>query len=268
MITPPIFGGLYRCIGMKCVMLFMATTPLLLLIGVAEATPNNMTILYMPVYFNDTINFTQTHEPTITAEEQLDGWFDVPDRLFIVWTSCGEDVHAVYGSIVGTIGLCYEAVKYLYQTWDIDEVGIRGQNQTSYTTTNLKMIFLHELGHAVIKEWDLGEEFRMTDAEYYADTFMLYMVLRDITPEDALALRSIWSMFMYYLEEDYYDSLFGLRYDELNCAIYGKYPELYDEPPPFLPVDHRSYCDSLYDDIVQTWDTVLEHRQLHYKWNP
>lgn len=240
-----------------------------LTVGEAEAAPNNMTVLYMPVQDDPVIKLLSDVEPLITGEHLLDGWFDIPDRLFAVWTSCGQDHNAFYSKDVGAIVMCYEMHNFV----TVLAVNLHSPDEAKlfeFYINNLLFIFLHELGQGIMHEWGSPDDWPSTtedDDGVRGDSFAVYVMLREATQHRAVQYVLQLEALTQALADSGHVEGTDPTVEYFACMVYGKYPDSYDSLEMFLP-PHHSDCSSRYDSLVSTWELLIEYRRANYEWNP
>ena len=240
-----------------------------LTVGEAEAAPNNMTVLYMPVQDDPVIKLLSGVEPLITGEHLLDGWFDIPDRAFVVWTSCGQDHSAFYNKDVGAIVMCYEMHNFVVML----SVNLHSPDEAKmfeFYIDSLLFTFLHELGQSVMHEWSSPEDRSSTtedDGEVWGDSFAMYAMLREAPQHRAVQhVLNLEALTQALADSEYTEGTDPIV-EHFACMVYGKYPDSYDSLETFLP-SHHSECSSRYYSLVSTWEFLIEQRQANHEWNP
>ena len=201
-----------------------------------------------PVYYGVRL-WLMENEPHIIGEYGDRFLNDVA----IVFDECGE-ANATYTPYSYTITMCYELAV------DVAEQH-RETLGTEVVAPTLRWIFMHELGHAVIRQYDLPITGSEEDA---ADQFATIMLLDEGVP----GMTGILGMAAIYVETDGYQPVWGVhsldsqRYYNMICLAYGKYLDDPEMGVGFLresiPGNRVIHCPGEYERAQAAWDTLLE----------
>ena len=198
-------------------------------------------------------------------EETADGLnktLALPEDVTLSFAECGE-VNASYDPGRRRVTVCYELVDDLYDAFrddakDDEELDERVVGATVF-------VLYHEVGHALVRVYRLPVTGREEDAVDQLSTYLL----TDGTGEgEAAALDAAESL---YRDENagsgegeprYWDehSLDQQRFYNIVCWVYGQDEEKYRSivADGVLPAERAERCADEYDQIEQSWTTLLK----------
>ena len=201
-----------------------------------------------PVYYGVRL-WLMENEPYIIGEY---GSLRFLEDVAIVFDECGE-ANASYTPYSYTITMCYELVVHITEQH-------RETLGTEIVAPTLRWIFMHELGHAVIHQYDLPITGSEEDA---ADQFATIMLLNEGFP----GMTGILGMAAIYVQQDGYQPVWGVhsldsqRYYNMICLAYGKYLDDPEMGVGFLresiPENRVIHCPGEYDRAQTAWDALL-----------
>lgn len=132
-----------------------------------------------------------------------------------------------------------------------------------YVESNLLSVFYHELGHALIDIQGLPIFGQEEDA---ADVLSVFLI--DAFWEEESAVQIAYdSAFGFQAEADQYEPIFWdthgpdqQRYYNLVCVFYGANPDEREDVAQELglPEERAEWCDTEYDQAVQSWGAALD----------
>lgn len=180
-----------------------------------------------------------------------------PRDIDIVFAECGEE-NAFYDPEIVEVRMCYDLIqKYAdifveaYQGEYSDEVILAG-----YFT------FLHELGHALVDQYQLPIIVREEDV---VDSFATILLLQ--TGEEDALIAGIEQFDIDAEEDEALDelpfwgehSLSIQRVYSITCLVYGSNPRDYADlvENDFLPEERAEGCTEEYEQARDGWQTLL-----------
>ncbi len=205
-----------------------------ILYGLAYWSTDNRDVLLGEAFLNDTLT--------------------IPDDLVVVFDECGTS-NAFYSPTQRKITLCYELIETVALYAYDDPATESFLNITEYTSSVIRWIFMHELGHALVDVYDLPITGQEEDAVDQFATVLLVdedpwipMVAASAylyTPSDA----AFWSQHSLNLQR-HYDTL---------CLLHGHgyFDTIGSSLEALIPDERALWCSQEYDDAVHAWDTLL-----------
>lgn len=185
-----------------------------------------------------------------------------PQDINVVFAECGE-ANAFYDLDVVEITMCYELLDEFIAIF-ADDIVTDEDFDNEVIDAGL-FTFFHELGHALVHQYELPITGREEDA---VDDFAAIMLI-DIYEDEAGVLSGLWQFEEEAIEEaDYLDdlpywgehSLSSQRFYNTACLIYGSDPEGYTflVEEEHLPSDRAEGCPEEYAQKSQAWLTLIE----------
>ncbi|MEO1298023.1 MAG: DUF4344 domain-containing metallopeptidase [Cyanobacteria bacterium J06636_16] len=188
---------------------------------------------------------------------ELNNTYTFPRDIDIVFVGCGEE-NAFYDSETVEVIMCYDLIqKYAdifveeYQGNYSDEVILAGH-----------FTFLHELGHALVDQYQLPIIVREEDV---VDSFATILLLQ--TGEEDSVIAGIEQFDVDAEEDEEFDelpfwsehSLSIQRVYNISCLVYGSDPNRYAEfvGDDFLPEERAEGCPEEYEQAMEGWQTLL-----------
>lgn len=186
----------------------------------------------------------------------------LPNDINVIFTSCGES-NAYYDPSEVTITMCYELIAD-YLTIFEDNIETE-EDYANEVIDASSFTFFHELGHALIDQYELPITGNEEDA---ADNFAAIALL-DAYEDDFGVLSGMFQFDMEAGEEQenledlaYWDehSLSSQRFYNTACLIYGSDPEGFSfiVEDEYLPEDRAERCESEYEQKSSAWWTLID----------
>lgn len=189
----------------------------------------------------------------------LNETYALPEDILISFEECGES-NAFYDPSEIKISMCYELI-HQYATIFGEEANSDEEYADEIIYAGY-FTFLHELGHALIDQYELPVVGREEDA---VDS-LAAVLLVDWEEEDA-AIAGIDQFSVDAEEEEeleeipYWDehSLSLQRYYNIACLLYGSDPEEYEDwvGEDDLPEDRAEMCEEEYEQAATSWEALL-----------
>ncbi|NEO84855.1 MAG: DUF4344 domain-containing metallopeptidase [Spirulina sp. SIO3F2] len=231
------------------------------------------------VKIQDSGDILLTYDPPAIAEHQAiyeslasNGFFDAlvdelntdlafPQDIQITFTECGE-VNAFYYPDYVEVTMCYELLEQFIYIFGVED-GTDGFDDAVIDAS--LFTFFHELGHALVHQYELPITGREEDA---VDDFAAVMLI-DIYGDEAGLLSGMWQFESEAIEEQenladlpYWGehSLSTQRFYNTACLIYGSEPNTYEFliEEGALPEDRAERCPAEYEQKSRAWFTLLE----------
>lgn len=194
--------------------------------------------------------------------EDLNESLALPEDINVVFAECGE-ANAFYDLDAVEITMCYELLDEFIAIF-ADDIVTDEDFDNEVIDAGL-FTFFHELGHALVHQYELPITGREEDA---VDDFAAIMLI-DIYEDEAGVLSGLWQFEEEAIEEaDYLDdlpywgehSLSSQRFYNTACLIYGSDPEGYSflVEEDYLPSDRAEGCPEEYAQKSQAWLTLID----------
>ena len=178
----------------------------------------------------------------------------LPRDLNILGQQCGE-LNAAYYPSRHSIELCYELAPFFFAGF-IDR-GENPQQAMENTANAMAFVLLHELGHGLIGELDIGVTGGEEDA---ADDFAALLLAEQnskAAQDGALALLQLGNLseeLVFWDEHSFGEQ----RFYNILCVIYGSNPNSHSELVPLvLPPPRAQRCPEEYRRKRKGWDGIL-----------
>lgn len=195
------------------------------------------------------------------AAADLNKALSLPDDIKIRSKDCG-DANAEYNSNTQTITICYELMEHFYKLYRKD--GMNEKKADEKMNDAVRFVFLHEVGHALIYNYNLPI---MGSEEDAADRCSSYINITELGDKGVKAVLAAADAFRiesrdtsptkrnmadeHLLQEQrHYNSL---------CMIYGSNPTKYDYfvKDKYLPEERADRCPQEYQRTVDSWKNLL-----------
>jgi hypothetical protein len=212
--------------------------------------------------------YTEVHEVllrTAAFDEgvaELNDSFAFPQDIQVTFAECGEE-NAYYDPAAIEITMCYELIQRY--------VDILGEDAQSQEEIDLEVIhaglftFLHELGHALVDQYQLPVTGKEEDA---VDSFAAILLIESGEEGEDAAIAGV-DQFSIDAEEEaefeelaYWDehSLSIQRFYDMACLVYGSDPDYYADwvEDEWLPQERAEQCPFEYEQESNSWNTLLQ----------
>ena len=188
---------------------------------------------------------------------ELNNEFAFPQDISVTFDECGEE-NAFYSSEDVAITMCYELID-TYAELFYAEYGGSFDNEVIFAGY---FTFLHELGHALVDQYQLPIVAREEDV---VDAFAAFMLVRteesdaviagidqfdvDAESEAQLAELPFWDE----------HSLSEQRVYNVSCLVYGSDPDSYQDwvDDDLLPLERAEQCEEEYALAEDSWEVLL-----------
>lgn len=188
---------------------------------------------------------------------ELNTTFALPTDVWVSFDECGEE-NAFYDPETATITVCYELIKYYADS-------AHAEYQEDYAQEVIYagfFTFFHELGHALVDQYQLPVVGREEDA---VDGFATVLMLQAEEEDAVLAGMEQFDLDATYEAEQeelpLWDehSLSEQRVYNVSCLIYGSDPDGYADfiESGWLPEERADGCEAEYAQASNSWDTLL-----------
>jgi Putative metallopeptidase len=233
-----------------------------------EAIEDNGDLIlnYVPPEDETYNDISQTIQSSGYYEEVIAGLnetFAFPQDIKVTFSECGGEVNAYYGqddSGNPEITMCYELIQYYSDVFASD---LEAQEDIDLEVFYSGFFtFLHELGHALVDQYQLPITGKEEDS---VDSFAAVMLL--LTEEEDAVLRGIEQFHLDSAEETELDqssfadehSLSSQRFYNMACLVYGSNPEGYADwvGDDWLPESRAEQCPYEYEQISNSWSILL-----------
>lgn len=196
------------------------------------------------------------------AAEKLNRSLSLPRNVVLRTKDCNE-ANAFYDPNERAITICYELMGHFYRIFKS-----AGENdEKAYEKMNdaVRFVFLHELGHALIDQYDLPVAGNEEDA---ADRCSAYVNLKELGEDGVRAVYAAADAFA--IESKQGDNskrnladehlLREQRFYNSLCMIYGSDPEKHSRivEGGYLPKERAKRCQGEFRRAVASWVSLLE----------
>ncbi len=195
------------------------------------------------------------------AADKLNRSLILPNDIHLKTKDCGE-VNAFFDAKEQSVTVCYELMEHFYKVFR--STGLNEQKAYDKMFDAVRFAFLHEIGHALIENYNLPITGNEEDA---ADRCSAFINLTELGEDGVNAVLAAADAFAaeskngssskrnladeHLLQEQrFYNSL---------CMIYGsdteKYASIVDDN--YLPKERAARCPQEYERTVQSWSSLL-----------
>ena len=195
------------------------------------------------------------HDTGIAEEiaSNLNGMLRLPRDIVIAHLDCGEE-NAFYLREHSSVLMCYEMLGYI-----LGIVNAQGLSEEDVLSA-WRFVLFHELGHALIDQYNLVITGKEEDA---VDDFSSIALVESEQAHLAFQAAAFWQL----TDQDAYDglqfadthSLSPQRFFNILCTIYG-----YDTDdlgqvfaPDLLPESRAEHCQYEYQQKSRAWNVLL-----------
>ncbi|MEM8642161.1 MAG: DUF4344 domain-containing metallopeptidase [Cyanobacteria bacterium P01_G01_bin.54] len=225
----------------------------------------DLTINYVPSNveahqkIQDSLEFTEFFDELAT---DLNTLFALPQDIEVFFAECGE-ANAYYDLDNVEITMCYELIDQFMAIF-ADDI-LTEEDFDNEVIDAALFTFFHELGHALVHQYELPITGREEDA---VDDFATIMLI-DAYEDEAGVLSGLWQFELEAIEEQEYledlpywgeHSLSSQRFYNMACLIYGSDPEGYEflVAEDYLPGDRAENCPDEYEQKSNAWWSLIE----------
>jgi hypothetical protein len=194
------------------------------------------------------------------AAKQLNAALTLPRDVTIQSLDCGTP-NAFYSPDKHAMYICYELMELFFDVFKREGVSDDEANTRMFNA--IQFVFLHELGHALIHNYELGVAGKEEDV---ADQLATYVSIEEVQDGEKNALNGALTFMLLSKGQDtqklpYYDehSLGPQRYFNILCWLYGHSPQKYqDLVPKSLPEERAVRCSDEYSKFTKYWKKELK----------
>jgi Putative metallopeptidase len=194
------------------------------------------------------------------AAESSSEVFVLSRDITVSFQECGTDV-THYDASMSQIVMCYELLESFRQDFEASEV-VTAEEAPYFAMSAGLFVFLHELGHALIHDWNLPVLGREEDAADQFATVFLSFGGRDSLRLAWAAALQLWLTSQqepnqYWAWDEHSSPL--QRFYSIACLSYGSNPAEYpDLPEAILPTSQRAQCVEQSQQTIQSWAQLLQ----------
>ena len=195
------------------------------------------------------------------AADRLNRSLILPQDIYMRTKDCGQS-NAFYNPQDVSITICYELMEHFYKIFR--SVGDTDQKAYDSMFDAITFVFLHEMGHALVDQYQLPVTANEEDASDRLSSFVCIEELGDdgvraiLAAADAMRIESKMKT---KTERDMADEhlLQEQRFFNSLCMVYGSNPEKYANirEKGYLPEDRAVRCPSEYDRTANSWSELL-----------
>jgi hypothetical protein len=188
----------------------------------------------------------------------LDQAFAFPNDVTELVRDCGT-INAFYEPSTHTVNLCYELIGFFYGVFA--KAKIPGQTPTQGAMAATLFTQLHETGHALIKELNIGamgnEE---TDVDGFATVFLLKLGANGVARDGAIAMYSMLGLTG--PKPDYFNEHppSQERVAEILCLVYGSDPSANADliAKHLVEAERAPKCAAEFQNTSKVWKELLD----------
>ncbi|MBS1796379.1 MAG: hypothetical protein JSS81_21195 [Acidobacteria bacterium] len=196
------------------------------------------------------------------AADDLNKALILPKDIYLQSKDCGEP-NAQFDPETETITVCYELMEHFYQLYRSD--GMKPEDADKKMFQAVRFAFLHEVGHALIFNYDLPVTGNEEDAADRCSSYINIEELGDEGVKNVLAAADafhIESKQSSSTKRDLADEhlLQEQRFYNSLCMIYGSDAEKYQYfvTDGYLPKERAVRCPMEYQRAVDSWVNLLK----------
>ena len=195
------------------------------------------------------------------AADKLNGSLILPYDINLITKDCGE-VNAFYDAETHSVTVCYELMEHFYTVFRGS--GLSDEKAYDKMFDAVRFAFLHEIGHALIENYNLPITGNEEDA---ADRCSAFINLTELGEDGVNAVLAAADAFAAESKNDSSSKrnladehlLQEQRFYNSLCMIYGsdteKYAYIVDDN--YLPKERAARCPQEYERTVQSWSSLL-----------
>lgn len=184
----------------------------------------------------------------------------LPNDITLTSLDCGQQ-NAFYSPDKKTIFICYELMELFYEVFTKKGVAPDEANKRMFNA--IQFVFLHELGHALVDNYQLGVTGKEEDA---VDQLATYISIEEVQNGEDNALNGALTFMLLSEGQDankmpFYDehSMGPQRFFNILCWLYGHDPQKYANlVPKSLPEERAVRCSDEYTKFTRYWKKELK----------
>lgn len=195
------------------------------------------------------------------AADRLNRALILPQDIYLKTKDCGQS-NAFYNPQDVSITICYELMEHFYKIFR--SVGDSDQKAYDSMFDAVTFVFLHEMGHALVDQYNLPVTANEEDAADRMSSFVCIEELGDdgvraiLAAADAMRIESKMTT---KTDKDMADEhlLQEQRFFNSLCMVYGSNPDKYSNivDKGYLPQERAVRCPSEYDRTANSWSDLL-----------
>jgi hypothetical protein len=196
--------------------------------------------------------------PLEALTNDLNQRFQLPRNVHVVVDECGE-INAFYTPSEAAIVFCYELIEYLADQFAPDRAWTMEQQEA--VRGAIDFILLHEVGHALVDQFEIPITGREEDAVDQLATVTLVGLGEKGAVAALRGVEALQPEGNSFNDSDHADehSLGPVRLYNVACWVYGSNPQRYENlvTSGFLPQDRAVRCTSEWDQMQKSWERLL-----------
>jgi len=212
--------------------------------------------------FNDLDQKIKKEKLLEKAADDLNKALILPNNIFLRSKDCGEP-NAEFDSKTESVTVCYELMEHFANLYKSD--GMKPEDADKKMFDAVRFAFLHEVGHALIYNYDLPIAGNEEDAADRCSSYINIEELGDAGVNAVLAAADafrIESKQKSATKRDLADEhlLQEQRFYNSLCMIYGADAEKYEYfvTDGYLPKERAARCPVEYQRTVESWKNLLQ----------
>lgn len=217
----------------------------------------DFTVYYMPtVEYAELQGLYKQSRALESIAAMLNAEYALPFDVGLGFKQCNM-ANAFYDPNVRQVQICYELLDLMYERLSVTAPSRLHQNFVGA----LAFILFHEIGHALIRVWDLPITGREEDAADGVSAFILLNAPRSV--EFMLGAASYWASDSGPVQQDHFSDTHSLsvqRFYNTLCWLYGADPvknRALVSTPGMLPASRAPNCQYETHQLVSSWTKLL-----------
>ena len=206
--------------------------------------------------------FRENRSLEIVAEK-LNRSLMLPRNIAIRVRSC-DQINAFYDPSDHTISVCLELAEYFFELYKLDgDTDRRANMRTSKAVT---FVLLHEVGHALIDNYDLPITGNEEDAADSCSSFICIRYFGEEGVESIIAAAEAFAIAPDLRKQDQH-VLNEARFINSLCMIYGSEPSRHAglKNDILLSGARAARCPSEFERAAKSWENLM--RRWSTDWN-
>jgi hypothetical protein len=228
----------------------------------ARSDDGQIRVEYQPAkdkFYQSVANVLKGDQAFEKSAESLSQLFILPRDITLSFQECGQ-ADAYYLATASQIVMCYELLEQFRKDFASlgEDAAEKAIDRALYAA---EFVFLHELGHALIYDWDLPVLGRSEDA---ADQFAT--VFLSLGGKDSMVIAWAGAIQLFIAQRrtgeavawDEHSSPLQ-RFYNIACINYGSNPEDFPElPEMMLPTSRREQCVGESQRLTRSWAQMMQ----------